>query len=551
MFDLNELVNRVVDGRYRVDGMLAFGGMGAVFRANHMALGYDVALKVLHPQLSEDQATCKRFEREAYSASLLNHPNCVKVHDYGSTLDGITYMAMELLEGGELKSILGQPMPPLVAVERMLQILEALAHAHENGVIHRDLKPANVYVTRDSRGYEILKLVDFGIAKVLTDRKVQEKLTQTGIVYGTPHYMSPEQCTGGEADARSDLYAAGLIFYRMLAGRPPFRAEDGGTLMRMQVMSPPDPLPGETPRVLAHVVERLLEKDPAKRYANAREVIDRLERMRPLLHNVPAAAVGPVPAAASLVAPQPVPAQPSKKEGDTAPLGAGSWQQAAGSSMSNPSASMSSSSGPSLLPWFLAAAGLGLGLAAIGLMVWQRMDYQSDLAELQARVDQIDNPAATVPVEPETEPAEVEAEAAPVVVAAAPVDPSAADAERVPPVKVLIRTNVPAQILDAADFGSYGSTNGAEGVEMERSGEPVALILRAEGHADHEIAVVPDDDKSIDVELVPAPRGKKARRGVARKTEAGAPEPDVQKPTSGSKKPKSIDESKLVDPWGN
>jgi serine/threonine protein kinase len=555
MFELQDLVNRVIDGRYRIDGMIAFGGMGAVFRANHLALGYDVALKVLHPQLAKDTGTVKRFEREAYSASQLNHPNCVKVMDYGSTLDGITYMAMELLHGVELKSLLGAPMAPPLALERMLQILEGLAHAHDNGIVHRDLKPANIYVTQDSRGAEILKLVDFGIAKVLTDqgKDRQEKLTQTGIVFGTPHYMSPEQCTGNEADARSDLYAAGLNFYRMLAGRSPFIADDGATLMRKQVLEPPDPLPGETPRVMAHIVERMLEKDPAKRYANAREIIDRLERMRPLMHGIGPARLGPPPPTASVVAAQPVgpPATSMSASSsgvtDTAKLGAGAWQDAQMSVAEGRRPRHAGQSGNrSILPWFLFAGAVGVAAAAVGLMLWQRFTYEDQLAAVQERLDQFEPPAAeqAAPAPAEAKSEETEVASAAVGAVPAPVPTPVLVPDGAPTVTLNVQSNVVAHILDASDLGAYGTT--ADGIQLEKSEDPLALILRADGYEDHSFEVVPEDDLAVAVNLKRLKKG--AKRG---KKGRGAPAQPSEDDTAKKKsKPKgSIDDQKLVDPW--
>jgi hypothetical protein len=537
--DLNELIDRVIDGRYRIDGLIAFGGMGAVFRANHLALGYDVALKVLHPQLAEDEATCKRFEREAYSASLLNHPNCIKVHDYGSTVDGVTYMAMELLEGAELRTLLDEPMTPTHAVERMIQILEGLEHAHEQGVIHRDLKPANIYITHDSRGREVLKIVDFGIAKVLTDRKPQERLTLTGMVYGTPHYMSPEQCTGGQADARSDLYAAGLIFYRMIAGRAPFQAEDGATLMRMQVLSPPDPLPPETPRVLAHVVERLLRKDPGDRYSSAREVIGRLEGMRPLLAGIAAARPGPPPPGASLVAAMPSPTQ-SSDDGDTARMGAGSWQEAAATAGRGGARAAPARRQASVIPWIGMAVALALAGGATGLLLWQRADYEDRLADLQSRVQELEPPiAAAEPSDPVAAAPEIE------IAAATALAPMPAPPALPSTVSLAIRTNVEAAILDAADMGAYGRTNQAEAVQVERSDQPLALILRAPGYRDRPLELVPDQDRQLDVDLAREGRKGKSRAGKARDKPAAAPTPKPK-----WKAAKSIDDAKPVDPWG-
>jgi tetratricopeptide (TPR) repeat protein len=280
--DLRNLVGQTVAGRYRIDALIGVGGMAAVFRAHHEGLGRDLAVKVLHPNLSANSEMSARFEREARSASRLEHPNCVQVTDFGSTEDGIMYMVMQLLEGAELTGMLKEPLGAPRAVELVLQILRGLEHAHTNGVVHRDIKPENVFVTRDHEGDEVLKLVDFGIAK-LTDATVDTHKTSAGLVFGTPAYMSPEQAMGVEADSRADLYSTGILFYQMLAGRLPIDNDDPVALVRMQVSVDPDPLPSSVPPVVAGVVARLLEKDRDRRFQTATEVIQTLESIELML----------------------------------------------------------------------------------------------------------------------------------------------------------------------------------------------------------------------------------------------------------------------------
>jgi eukaryotic-like serine/threonine-protein kinase len=292
--DLQALIGSVIHERYRVDALLGQGGMGAVFRGHHLGLARDVAIKVLRPELGRTDAAAKRFDREAHSVSRLDHPNCVRVTDFGTTEGGIKYLVMELLAGAELEASLGQPWPPVQAIDTIVQILEGLEHAHHVGVVHRDLKPENVFVTRDYRGRELVKLVDFGIAKLIDDDGTKEQLTRAGMVFGTPRYMSPEQATGGKLDERTDLYAVGLILYQMLAGRPPFVADEAAILLRMQILAPPPELPPSVPPSLAAVVGKLLEKSRNDRYSSAREVIDALTRLRPQLEQTgPALVVDP------------------------------------------------------------------------------------------------------------------------------------------------------------------------------------------------------------------------------------------------------------------
>jgi hypothetical protein len=280
--DLRDLVGRTIADRYRVDELLGSGGMGAVFKGHHIGLERDVAIKVLHPSLGRDPDISERFDREARSASRLDHPNCVSVTDYGSTEDQMKFMVMQLLEGGELGRVLGKPLPPLRAIELVLQIIRGLEHAHAQGVVHRDIKPENVFITRDHAGREVLKLVDFGIAKIMTVDG-SKRMTKVGLVFGTPAYMSPEQAAGIEADERADLYSVGVMMYEMLAGKAPFDSPDPVALVRMQITNDPSPLPSDVPPVLAACVERLLAKNRVERFQSATEVREVLEGVHVML----------------------------------------------------------------------------------------------------------------------------------------------------------------------------------------------------------------------------------------------------------------------------
>ncbi len=278
---LQALVGSTLQGRYRIDALLGMGGMGGVFRARHLGLAHDVAIKVLRSGMRSGHIAPARFEREARSASRLDHPNCVRVTDFGELEDGAKFLVMELLAGDELRSRLGAPWNPADAIDVGLQILDGLEHAHARGVVHRDLKPENVLLDVDHRGKQRVKLVDFGIAKLLEGEDESEpKLTRTGMMFGTPRYMSPEQAGGGKVDARTDLYAVGLLLYEMLAGRPPFEAEDVGAIMRMHVLTPPPDLPASVPPALVAVVMRLLAKSRADRFASATDTMAALERAR-------------------------------------------------------------------------------------------------------------------------------------------------------------------------------------------------------------------------------------------------------------------------------
>src|SRR5882672_1551367 len=212
---------QVLDGKYRLDALLAEGGMGAVYRATHVMLGKTIAIKLIRSAIVASPEVVRRFQREARAATALNHPNIVAVFDLGQTAEGTLYIAMEFVNGPSLKSAIsaGGPMAPARTVTLMRQIGSALAVAHKNKIVHRDLKPQNIMLARTDDGHELAKLVDFGIAKTFDEAT---QLTMAGDAIGTPHYMAPEQAAGQPVDARSDLYSVGIILYEMLAGEVPF-----------------------------------------------------------------------------------------------------------------------------------------------------------------------------------------------------------------------------------------------------------------------------------------------------------------------------------------
>ncbi|MFO7567364.1 MAG: serine/threonine-protein kinase [Enhygromyxa sp.] len=277
---LEALVGQSLDAHYRIDKLLGAGGMGAVYKARHTKLERDVAIKILHPDIGGDPSISKRFDREAQSASRLDHPNCVRVSDFGTTAEGIKYLVMELLEGEELAARLEQPWTPAAVLDLLEQIFAALEHAHACGIVHRDLKPENVFLTRDAQGQEVAKLVDFGIAKLLDADGAAEVLTRAGMVFGTPRYMSPEQAAGGKIDERSDLYSVGVIAHQLLSGKPPFDSEDLAAILRMQIIAPPPPLPDSVPQPIAGFVEALLEKSRHERPTSAAAALATIRDLR-------------------------------------------------------------------------------------------------------------------------------------------------------------------------------------------------------------------------------------------------------------------------------
>ena len=260
-------VGRDLDGRYAIQERIGQGGMGAVYRGVQRSVDRQVAIKVVSPSMMSEPAIIKRFLREARLASRLDHPNVVQIFDFGQTPDGVFYLVMELVSGKTLEAVLDEEgaLDPERTVAIAVQICAALEAAHAVPMVHRDLKPANVLI--DVRG--LVKVLDFGIAKSLAPDTLSATMTRAGAVIGTPAYMPPELAQGREFDGRADLYSLGCMLFLALSGKLPFDADALPEIVRMHVSEPVPPLPPSVPRSLAHVVTKLMEKEPARRYPSA------------------------------------------------------------------------------------------------------------------------------------------------------------------------------------------------------------------------------------------------------------------------------------------
>jgi len=298
------LVGRTLPGGYVILDLVGIGGMGRVYRAEQTNLGRTVAVKIIHPHLVGEENAAARFITEARAASRLNHPNSVGVIDFGKTEDGQLYLVMEFLRGKDLARVQYEegPLSFRRIVSLLRQVLAALSEAHHLGIIHRDLKPENIILEQVRTGGDFVKVVDFGLAKMRIEA-VQTNITSPGIVCGTPEYMSPEQGRGDPLDARSDLYAVGVIFYQLLTGRLPFEAESPTQVVLMHITEQPDDprsvVPERSiPSLLADVCLMALAKDPAHRFANADEFAEALgDALTQIESSVPKA---PVAAAATV-----------------------------------------------------------------------------------------------------------------------------------------------------------------------------------------------------------------------------------------------------------
>jgi serine/threonine protein kinase len=272
-------IGSVLDGRYRIDGILGSGGMGRVYRGEHTGIGRAVAIKVLHADLNRNREAAARFQREALASGRLDHPNIVGVSDFGVLDDGACYLVMEALEGESLGDRLERDryLPWREAIDIIRGVMQGLEHAHERGVVHRDIKPDNIFLARKD-GELVVKILDFGIAKLRAGSPDDPASTRAGLTVGTPAYLSPEQAVGGDITPASDIYSSTVVLFEMLAGRTPFEGKDPLAMLGAHVSQPPprlaDVAPGvELPPGIEDVIQRGLVKVAAERIPSASDYL--------------------------------------------------------------------------------------------------------------------------------------------------------------------------------------------------------------------------------------------------------------------------------------
>jgi eukaryotic-like serine/threonine-protein kinase len=325
--EYERMIGQTLDGRYRILAKLGEGGMGVVYQARHAVIERPLAIKVLKRDVMRDPATTLRFVQEAQAASRIGHPNIVDVTDFGTTPDGMTYSVMEFVDGPTLAKVIraDAPMPPDRSIAIAMQIARALGAAHAKGIVHRDLKPENVFLTARDGRYDFVKIVDFGIAKVLpidgSDPNAR-KLTRAGSVFGTPEYMAPEQAAGrGDIDGRVDIYALGTILYEMTCGRVPHKSNSLVRTIAMQMLDTIVPLSQAVPDLavapsLERVVMKALAKNRDERYATMADLATDLAAVLVDLSKPEATLSLPaVPPGAD-----PIPDKPRRSKGETRPL---------------------------------------------------------------------------------------------------------------------------------------------------------------------------------------------------------------------------------------
>ncbi len=439
----SNLVGVALLGRYQVQEHIGDGGMGTVYLAEHTTILKKFAVKVLSPELSLRPDHVDRFMREARSASMINHPNVVEITDFGVTPDGQPFFVMEYLQGKDLSQVLGEagslPWKRVRAI--VLQICHALQAAHEQGVIHRDMKPGNVVLVKRGNTPEHVKVLDFGIAKVLGQEGEVKGLTQSGTVVGTPEYMSPEQGWGQPVDHRGDIYALGVIMYELLTGKIPFSGTTMMEILNRHMFEVPDVRLPNIPEEVGAIILKAMQKDRALRFQSMNELSAAIEAVGTGASPVTVVDEeiktpwGPVTARFTTIPPQA--AQPR------------SWV-------------------------WLSVLSVVIAIGAVVFAMW---------------------PDAPLPPPPSSQPAvaaapEPEPEPAPKPVVLPP---------EVEKVRFTITTpDVTAQILDARDEGSYGMTNDPAGVMVKKSDAPLELILRAKGFEDNRFTIIPNQDKGFE-----------------------------------------------------
>jgi serine/threonine-protein kinase len=482
-----------IDGRYKVEALLGEGGMGVVYRCVHTIIGKKVAMKVLRADLARDAEVTERFLNEAKAASSIGNAHIIDISDFGQFQDGSTYFVMEFLVGVPLSKVVegGQavPVPRIIHIAR--QLAEGLSAAHAANIVHRDLKPDNIYLIARGGERDFVKILDFGIAKVSSGAGEGAKLTRAGAVFGTPHYMSPEQAAGQPVDHRGDIYSFGVILYEMASGRVPFDADNFMGILTQHMYKAPVPIralvpqPQEVPPGLEAIVLKCLSKRADHRYQSMEELIGDLDKLK--AGNVPDAVPEmmsrsggfnvPADYFAKPQMPEPVPASPSGQHRKS------NWPLVAG------------------------LAGVAAAVAIVAAIFAQS-------SQGRAQVE----PAS------ETQPA--------------PAPPAP------PPESLTLSKQVALAVTPPEAHVFHGEKDlGTSPVVLEvEEGKTATLTVRAEGYKDLEMIV--DGSKAREsVRLEPLPKAGGSPRAQPRR----APEPKADpKPKP---KPKPIGGGEIVNPW--
>jgi serine/threonine protein kinase len=493
----------VIDQRYRVERVLGEGGMGIVYQCRHTIIGKLVAMKVLRADLARDAEVTERFLNEAKAASAIGNPHIIDISDFGRLPDGATYFIMEYLDGIPLSGALadGKPMPIARLLGIARQLTEGLSAAHNASIVHRDLKPDNIFLLTRGKQKDFVKILDFGIAKVSSSG--QGKLTRAGTVFGTPHYMSPEQAAGAPVDHRGDIYSFGVILYELASGKVPFDADNFMGILTQHMYKAPVPIralvpqPQDVPPGLEAIILKCLSKRAEQRYASMEE----------LLEDIDCVAEGLVPQAVSEMMARSasfhVPSDYLAKPGMPAPM----------------PATPAGVPGKTRFPVY-AAAGV-LSIIAIVVAIFA-LGGRSDATPSSVPVT---NPEPAV-----TEPKA--AEQAPTPANAPAVAPATEEA--------LEKVVLAVEPLDAKVF--LGDKDlGASPVLVEvKAGQTVTLRVERRGYVAQELVLDgTEGKKSLKLERITAAKSPAPVR----------PKPEPKVPAPPTKRPSSVGGGELVNPW--
>jgi eukaryotic-like serine/threonine-protein kinase len=498
-----DLVGIALLGRYQVLERIGDGGMGTVYLAEHTTILKKFAVKVLSAELSLRADHVDRFMREARSASMINHPNVVEITDFGKTPDGQPFFVMEYLQGRDLAQIVAEagPLPWKRVRPIILQICHALQAAHEQGIVHRDMKPGNVVLVKRGNNPEHVKVLDFGIAKVLNAEGEPKGLTQSGTVVGTPEYMSPEQGWGQPVDHRGDIYAVGVMMYELLTSKIPFTGSTMMEVLNRHMFEVPDVKHPNIPEEVGAIILKAMQKDRSLRFQSMNEMSFALDNVGTGASPVTVVDEeiktpwGPVTARFATVPPTPAPAR--------------SWH-------------------------WLSISSAVIAVGALVFALWP--DAEPPALPTPA-------PFAAKPAIPGPDKPAAPDEPKPIVLA-----------PEVEKVKFTITTpGVTAQILDARDEGSYGTTNDPAGVMVKKSDQPLELILRAKGYEDNRFTIIPNQDKGFEKALTPVKAGAPTKRPPSKHTSTKTnppPATETKVPTKTENPPPIADgDSDLKNPF--
>jgi serine/threonine-protein kinase len=477
------LIGQTLAERYAIVKKLGEGGMGAVYLATHTLLDKQIALKVLHGEFARKPDLVERFMQEAKAASKIRHENVIDISDFGATPDGLVFFAMELLKGHDLHEevtrakLNGQLLPWERSKKIFLQVCAALAAAHKQGVIHRDLKPENVYLVEFLDDHDFVKLLDFGIAKMTEVEEGGRKLTKTGMLFGTPEYMAPEQARGEHVDARVDIYAMGCMLFQLVAGRTPFEAENFMGVLTMHLTEPVPVIAPETfdrigaPRELEGVIDKALAKDRNARWQTIED-----------LANAVRAVCGDAPLPAGTTG---TTLPRARRESVQAPVATTQPRRRKTQWTGNVSVPVEDDAEPAAapraktkLPLVIGAVVLVAAAGAIGGVMMSKRGGGSTPVAAAGSAGSAGS-AAVAAVAPD---------AALAVVDAAAVEPAL-------PEQVTITIVAPkgAKVTDLASKQTYS----ADRVVLPGSRTPLSLQLSLKGYRDQFLAVVPDHDQTL------------------------------------------------------